>query len=155
MRSCCCSLETSVVIVGILQVSKSLVFRSSCLFWKRHPFGKMPLVNGHIFGISSTCLFSVPAVKELGKVWPPLLTPRFSSCPIDIAFPISQESWQAEAAPETRFLIDLVYEIIALVQKPQLVGCSNNCQTASVLAEILWSTRLIVGLRKNLAGLIH
>ena len=123
--------------------------------WKRHPFGKMPLVIGHSFGISFTCFFCVPAVKELGLVWPPLLTLRFSSCRIDIAFPISQESWQAEAAPETRFLIDLVYEIIALVQKPQLVGCSNNCQTASVLAEILWSTLLIVGPRKNLAGLFH
>merc|ERR1712013_204461 len=59
VRSCCCSLETSVVIVGILQVSKGLV-------WKRHPFGKMPLVIGQSFGISFTCFFCVPAVIEFG-----------------------------------------------------------------------------------------
>ena len=69
--------------------------------------------------------------------------------------PYHKNLGRPKPAPETGFLIDLVYEIIALVQKPQLVGCSNNCQTASVLAEILWSTLLIVGPRKNLAGLFH
>ena len=112
---------------------------------KRHPFGKMPLVIGHSFGISLTCFFCVPAVKELGLVC--LLSSPSDSAAVELTSlsPYHKNLGRPKPIPETGFLIDLVYEIIALVQKPQLVGCSNNCQTASVLAEILWSTLLIVG----------